>query len=442
MGRGASAEVWLARRAVLPGALKPCALKVIHGRIARQPRHREMFFKEARLALKMSHANLVSVFDAGEASGRLFMALEWVDGLHLRAFAERARAHGSLSIEEVCYIVDQILQGLRHAHGMTSQGRPLGVVHRDVAPHNVMVSAAGEIKLGDFGIARIGTEMSSGEHVKGRARYMAPEQLFGEPGPASDLFSVGAILHELLEGRRFREGLERSTCWHRTVAEATVPALRRRGVPPTVEALRVGLLQPDPRRRIGTTDEALAWLQRCPPWSHGAATLRSRYERCVGLRRRTGLTRPLPAVPPTPAIAPRPAPSWSPVPSLPPMRSLSPLVAKSPVCSDSSSQPTIPCVVVPAVASRPPRPRRRPPLPVVLTRPRPTEHRRSARGPGWRATWGTLVRPLVIIVGVILALVALGLAVAPRDRSSAACIVEPVAVDPAQRTWLRLRGDA
>ncbi|MEM7159445.1 MAG: serine/threonine-protein kinase [Myxococcota bacterium] len=297
VGRGATAEVWLARRPLMPGALKPCALKIIHESIAAGDRQRHAFLKEARLALKMSHANIASIFDVGEASGRLFMALEWVDGVHLRHFTERVRAsEGPLAVDEACYLIGEILQGLRYAHGLRVQGQPLGVVHRDIAPHNVLVSAAGEVKLLDFGIARVRGEFSSGTHIKGRARYMAPEQFDGHAEQASDLFSVGAVFHELLDGQRFREGFDRGHDWHRVVERAPLPVLSRADVPPEVEALRVALLQPDPRQRIATADEALRWLAKCP-CSTGALALRGRYQRCVGQRHRTGLTRPWTTVP-------------------------------------------------------------------------------------------------------------------------------------------------
>lgn len=416
VGRGATAEVWLARRPVLPGALKPCALKVIHAHIAKRARHRRMFLKEARLALKMSHANVVSVFDVGESSGRLFMALEWIDGVNLRDFAARVRAReGVLRVEEVCYVVGQILQGLRHAHELSSGGSPLGVIHRDVAPHNVMISAAGEVKLGDFGIARVCGEMSSGEHVKGRARYMAPEQMFGEPVQASDLFSVGAIMHELLEGRRFREGLERSGDWYRVVAEAPVPELRRHGVPPAVEALRIGLLHPDPRRRIATADEALAWLQRCGPWSDGAMALRDRYRRCVDLPRRTGLTHPISSRQRCLAAPAQPRA----------VRPISDAEAQASTDDDapwrsSSRWPTAPewaSVVV-----------RRRAAPALRPRSRQATWRRLGLG-----LWG---------LSAVLALVAVGLGLSSTsDRGPAACVSQPVSTNPGARAWVRLRGD-
>jgi serine/threonine protein kinase len=421
VGQGGMAEVWMARRAVIPGGLKACALKIIHGRYTAQPRYRRMFMQEARLALKLRHANVVSVFDVGETGGRLYMALEWIDGVHLRDFAQYVRARlGGLGVPVVCHVVGELLQGLRHAHGLRVGGEPLGVIHRDVAPHNVLVSSAGEIKLADFGIARVLGESSSGEHVKGRARYMAPEQLLGDPTQASDLFAVGGILHELLDGRRFREGFERTGDWHRVVAEAPLPPLHRTNVPPALEALRVGLLQPDPAHRIASADEALAYLLRCPPWPAGATALRELYARCVGPTRRTGVTysepsqaygssapilvaAPASRPPFTATLEPRDRPpSWTPTPS--PSRGTEP-------------GPAVGCGAV------------------MLRRhsaPRPCQ-------PSVRPALRWLGRGLWSLAG-LLAMIAVGLVLSPGRARPSACIHE-APFPAAQRALLRLRGD-
>ncbi|MCX4240353.1 serine/threonine-protein kinase [Paraliomyxa miuraensis] len=479
VGRGGMAEVWMARRVVFPGGLKACALKIIHGRIAAQPRYRRMFLQEARLALKLRHANLVSVFDVGEAEGRLFMALEWVDGVHLRDFAQAVcDREGGLSVPLVCHLVSELLQGLRHAHSLRVGGRSLGVVHRDIAPHNVLVSAAGELKLADFGIARVQGELSSGMHIKGRARYMAPEQLHGEPTQGSDLFAVGAILHELLDGRRFRDDLERSSDWHRVVSEAQLPPLSRRDVPAPLEALRVGLLQPDPRRRIASADEALAWLLRCPPWRPGATALRGLYERCVGTVRRTGLTDPelvRAAVAPWAGVVSPPA-------AVAPWNGLIPPPAALPLALPSAATPAPSGPI--ALASSPPiafATAPSGPVPAACHRPNPTATLRlRSHAPSWTPTpspshgtepmgpdlhavdaavvhrrcgpparRGRATRParglrwlghgLWLLAG-LLALTAVFLAFGLPPRRGPACIQEPPAPAPG-RAWLRLRGD-
>lgn len=459
----------MARRAVIPGGLKACALKIIHGRFGGDLRYRRMFLQEARLALKLRHANVVSVFDVGEASGRLYMALEWVDGVHLRDFAQHVRQRlGDLPVAVVCHVVAELLQGLRHAHDLRVGGQPLGVVHRDVAPHNVLVSSAGEVKLADFGIARVVGERSSGEHVKGRARYMAPEQLHGEPTQASDLFAVGGILHELLDGRRFREGLERRADWHDVVAEAALPPLRRADVPPALEALRVGLLEPNPAHRIASADEALACLLRCPPWPAGATALRVMYERCVGAARRTGLTDPdgvaHPREPGAPAhaIAARPKPGLERCAGVPP-RAI-PLYA-DPSGAAAWVAPTLGATPSPTacdprgallpasdvVAARTPtlQPRDRlpswTPTPSLATDPPEAVviRRRSVPRPPIRVPARPDLRWLgrsLWLLAAILAAVAAGLFLAPKRPRATPCIHE-APVDAAARAHLRLRGD-
>jgi len=463
VGAGGMAEVWMARRAVIPGGLQACALKIVHGRFSKDHRYQRMFLQEARLALKLRHANVVSMFDVGEAEGRLYMALEWVDGVHLREFAQLAQVRlGPLPVPLVCHVVGELLQGLRHAHGLRVGGQPLGVIHRDVAPHNVLVSSAGEVKLADFGIARVTGELSSGEHVKGRARYMAPEQLHGEPTQASDLFAVGGILHELLDGRRFRDGLERLTDWHRVVAEAPLPPLEREDVPAALEALRVGLLQPNPARRIASADEALGWLLRCPPWPAGATTLRQLYARCVGTARRTGLTD-------SEAMRPRCA-SSAPWAVAAPWAS-----AAVPSSASALAAPWPALAVAPSLAPRPEltatlRPRDRPmsctPTPsrstdthraagceavVIRRRSAPRAFRPPVRLGSWapkasiyegaaKCRLHRLSRGLWLLAAG-LAVLATGLALTPgRPQPLPACIHEaPVAPD--QRARLRLRGD-
>lgn len=448
VGAGGMAEVWMARRALIPGALKICALKIIHGRIAARDRHRRMFLQEARLALKLRHANLVSVFDVGEADGRLYMALEWVDGVHLRDFAQHVRARrGRLSVPLVCHVMSELLQGLRHAHELRVGGHPLEVVHRDVAPHNVLVSAAGEVKLADFGIARVEGELSSGEHVKGRARYMAPEQLYGRPTQASDLFAVGAILHELLDGRRFRDGLESRSDWHEVVAEAPLPPLHRTDVPPALEALRVGLLQPDPARRIASADEALAWLLRCPPWPPGATTLRELYAACVGEARRTGFTDPELLRPPRARVAwLRPVPTESLEPSPPPIPRAHPRLRAVP-CPSLAPGParlhalqtrgrTPSWTPTPSPSHATEAGRRLGDAVIIRRRSAPRPCRRApqpARVLRWlgRGLWG--LAGLLAVTAAVLALV-------PSSARPGSCTGES-AVPAAERAWLRLRGD-
>jgi len=291
VGEGGMAEVWLARREGIGGSTKSCALKLPLEKYTTDERFRKMFLSEARLALKLSHGNIVSVFDAGEADGRLYMALEWIDGVDLRDFAQRIHdLPMRFSMSVVCHIIGELLHALRYAHTFAIGGKSLGIVHRDISPQNVLLSSSGEVKLSDFGIARVIGEETSQMHVKGKMRYMAPEQFQGAPEQASDLYAVGTILHELIEGVRFRDGLESREDWMRALLTGDKPELRRTNVPEALVALHSGLLEPEPRDRIGTADAALMQLSQCGDWRNSTMELRKMYARYFNQNRRTGLT--------------------------------------------------------------------------------------------------------------------------------------------------------
>ncbi|MCH9682686.1 MAG: protein kinase, partial [Deltaproteobacteria bacterium] len=272
IGRGGMAEVWVARRAVGRKGTKYVALKLLADHYVGDERYSRMFRSEAELAAILSHANIVQVFDEGEDNGRSYLIMEWVDGLNLlklgAVLALLDDEHRRFRVTS--YIIGQLLYALKYAHSITSfDGNPLGVVHRDVSPQNVLVSNHGEVKLTDFGVAYYAMEESSGIHVKGKVRYMSPEQLGGKTRlPTVDLFAVGALLHELLDGKKFRNDYEDGQEMFTAVLAGTVPPLTR-DVPAELDELRLRLLQPDPGQRIQSAEEALDWLKQYP--GHGDA---------------------------------------------------------------------------------------------------------------------------------------------------------------------------
>nr|WP_255216382.1 serine/threonine-protein kinase [Pseudenhygromyxa sp. WMMC2535] len=273
IGSGGMGEVWLARREDA-GVSRTLALKRVPRRLAREERYRRSLAEEARLSMMLSHSNIVHVFDAGEHEGEAYIAMEYVDGEDLSRLFKRMRELGqTMPTALIAYIVAELLQALSYAHELVdARGFATCLVHRDISPHNVMLSASGEVKLADFGVARLSSEDTSGTHVKGKIRYMPPEQLRGESrSPGVDLFAVGAIMQELFDGEVFRgENVEDATLLG-MVMEGVVPTpLRPQSIPPGLEAVRRGLLQPDARRRIASAREALEMVYAWPEYRNAS----------------------------------------------------------------------------------------------------------------------------------------------------------------------------
>jgi tRNA A-37 threonylcarbamoyl transferase component Bud32 len=259
------AEVWMGRLQAMSGVSKTVAIKLLASHLAENPVYERMFIDEARLTMMLTHSNIVQVFDVGAQGGRSYLVMEWVDGLDLTALGEHLHESGEpLDFHVVAHIIGEVLRGLAYAHGLSQGDTQSCIVHRDISPHNVLLSVSGEVKITDFGVARLTSEETSGVHVRGKLRYMPPEQVRGESRhPAVDLFAVGAIMQELLDGVRFRAGLERDALFG-MVLEGQVPRLRRRNVPVELVALRDGLLAPGRLARIQSANEALELLRRWP----------------------------------------------------------------------------------------------------------------------------------------------------------------------------------
>jgi serine/threonine protein kinase len=192
LGHGGMATVYLARDAELD---RPVAVKLLAENLAGDVSFRERFLREARLAARLSHPNLVSVYDAGEeADGRSYIVMEYVEG---ETLADVVRERGHLPPEEAVGLALQACRGLEHAHAA-------GLVHRDIKPQNLLLRRDGTLKIADFGIARAAetTALTQVGTVLGTAAYLSPEQALGEEvTSAADLYSLGAVLYELLAGR-------------------------------------------------------------------------------------------------------------------------------------------------------------------------------------------------------------------------------------------------
>jgi eukaryotic-like serine/threonine-protein kinase len=194
LGHGAMATVDLAHDVELE---RPVALKRLAENLARDEDLRRRFLREARLAARLAHPNVVRVFDVGEDDGRPFIAMEYVEG---ETLAELVGRRGRLPAAEAATIGMQLCAGLAAAHAA-------GLVHRDVKPQNLLLGTDGVVKLGDFGIAagHEGTRLTIAGTVLGTAGYLAPEQARGERvTAAADIYAVGAVLYELLTGEPAR----------------------------------------------------------------------------------------------------------------------------------------------------------------------------------------------------------------------------------------------
>ncbi len=206
LATGGMAEVYLARRDGPHGFTKTVALKRILPQLARDADFVSMFIDEARVCAQLSHPNLVQVFDFGEAGGELYMAMEFVDGTTGAKVVRKAAALGEyLLLDGTLHIIVSVLRGLEYAHAAVDvHGVPLGLVHRDVSPGNILIARSGSVKLGDFGIARADDFERRTEEgqLKGKLGYMSPEQVTGRKIDArSDLFTLGIVLAELLVSR-------------------------------------------------------------------------------------------------------------------------------------------------------------------------------------------------------------------------------------------------
>ncbi|MCS6898673.1 MAG: serine/threonine-protein kinase [Myxococcales bacterium] len=208
LGKGGMAEILLAREQTNLGATRLLVIKQILPELAENPAFADVLIREGKLAARLTHANVVQVTDLGRYEGKLFLAMEYVEGFDLNELLRRcSKSKIALPVEFALLIVAETLRALDYAHRRTDdEGNPLGLVHRDVSPSNVLVSFEGEVKLCDFGIAHANEAARdvAGEQIQGKAGYMSPEQAHGEPLDArADVFSAGVILWELLAGRRY-----------------------------------------------------------------------------------------------------------------------------------------------------------------------------------------------------------------------------------------------
>ncbi len=204
LGRGGMAEVYLAKAHTAAGD-RLVALKRMHAGVGEDQAAVEMLIAEARLAMRFTHPQIAATYELGCHEGVYFFVMEYVDGVDLGTVARAAEALGErMPAPLAVRIVAEVARGLHHAHTLCDEnGQRLGVVHRDVSPQNVLINRQGEVKLIDFGVAKVATriQQTMAGIIKGKYAYMSPEQASAEPVDArSDVFSLGICLWELLTG--------------------------------------------------------------------------------------------------------------------------------------------------------------------------------------------------------------------------------------------------
>jgi serine/threonine protein kinase len=243
LSTGGMAEVYLARMSGVGGFTKPVALKLILPHLAADSMFIKMFLDEARLAVSLSHDHIAQILDLGEREGRYYIAMEFAHGRDLQQITNKTRKTGRLlPLPYAAKIISQIAEGLYYAHTKTNtMGQSLGIVHRDVSPHNVILTFDGTAKLIDFGVAKARISFQEEEEgvLKGKFSYMSPEQIRGMPvDPRSDIFALGIVLWEICTGAKlYRESSELLTM--EAILRKPVPKPRemRGDMPPDLEAI-------------------------------------------------------------------------------------------------------------------------------------------------------------------------------------------------------------
>jgi serine/threonine protein kinase len=264
---GGMAEIFLATQLGREGFQKPVILKRIHSTIYADPQFRNMFIDEAHISMGLSHSNIVQILDLGMAAGRYFLVLELVDGWDLGRVLQRAAAAGTpLPRELGLYIAADVCRALAYAHGKADGDRPMGIVHRDISPHNILLSDQGEVKLTDFGIAKAMNkrEQTGTGVVKGKVAFMSPEQAMGKPTDArSDIFSLGTVLYLLMTRQRPFEGpTDLETLLRVQKGDFNPPEAVAPELPPEVAAIINRAMRRDPGERYPTAEEMLGDLEQ------------------------------------------------------------------------------------------------------------------------------------------------------------------------------------
>lgn len=254
LGAGGMADVYLAHDDVLD---RDVALKVMSGRYSEDDEFVERFRREAQSAAALAHPNIVSIYDRGESEdGTYYIAMEYLPGGTLK---DRILKRGALAPNTAAAVALQISEALQVAHRN-------GVIHRDIKPHNILITESGDLKVTDFGIARAASSstMTKTGSILGTAHYISPEQAMGEPvGPASDLYSLGIVLYEMLTGELpYDADTPIGIAMKHVNGHLRPPQAIKPSIPDGINAITVRLLAKDPMDRYASAAELIDDLER------------------------------------------------------------------------------------------------------------------------------------------------------------------------------------
>src|SRR6058998_3963748 len=252
LGAGGMANVYLAEDQELG---RRVAIKILNERHANDEQFVERFRREAKNAAALSHPNIVSIFDRGQAEGTYYIAMEYLDGRTLKELLVR---NGPTPVPIAIDYARQIVGALAFAHRN-------GIVHRDIKPHNIVVGSDGRLKVTDFGIARSGaSQMTEAGSIVGTAQYLSPEQARGAPvDPRSDLYSLGIVLYEMLTGNVPFTGDTPVEIAMKHLSQVPEPPSKLRSeVPHDLDAIVMRALAKDPDQRYSSAEEMDADLAR------------------------------------------------------------------------------------------------------------------------------------------------------------------------------------
>ena len=271
LGRGGMATAFLAAQAGPAGFRKLVVVKQLHPDLALEPELLQMFLDEARLAARIDHPNVVHTYEVSVEGDRPFIAMEYIEGQSLEGIARRARAasepRAAFPLNLHLLVLRQILEGLHFAHELKDfDGSPLGIVHRDISPHNVMVSYEGHAVLVDFGIAKAKstTSHTATGSIKGKSAYMAPEQFEGRGvDRRADVFAVGVMFWQALTGQRLFAGRSDADIQRAVSTGVPKPSSVVPDVPGDLEAVCMKALAPRREDRHASAAEFLLALEAC-----------------------------------------------------------------------------------------------------------------------------------------------------------------------------------